>query len=169
MTWKIIQEKTPWGMIFLIGGGSCLAVAGNETKMTNLVGRTLYTLRDGNKYLVLCITTLIVAIVTQFTSNMTAVNICIPVINELTVAVQTHPKFLGHPAAIMASMAFMLPVATTTNVVAAGYANIKTKDFLKAGSLLLLLSYIILIGSFLSWGRLIFGTYLLIPEWARDN
>lgn len=153
-------------MLFLIGGGKCLAMASIKTRMTTMVGDSLTFLNDLDKYLVLCFTTAVMGILTQFASNMTAVNMMIPILTELAVHLKTHPGFLCHPAAYMASLAFMLPMGTTSNVVAAGYANLHAKHFLKGGTLVLIISYVVLLLAFVSYGRLLWGE-MQYPDWAE--
>lgn len=167
VTWKVLHEKTPWGLLFLIGGGKSLAQAGALTGMTKYVGDSLTIFKGIDKYLILALSTAAMTIITQFVSNMTATNMIIPVIVQLASGIGCHPAFLSHTAGIMASCAFMLPVGTTANVVVGGYGNLSTSHFLKGGTVLVVITYVIVMVTFVTYGQLVWPDLGTLPAWAR--
>ena len=63
---------------------------------------------------VICV---IIAGLTEVTSNMATANILLPVLAELARANKMNPLYLMIPAAVTCSYAFMLPVATPPNAI----------------------------------------------------
>lgn len=52
----------------------------------------------------------------------------LPVLSAMAIKIRVHPLYLMFPAALSCSMAFHTPVGTPPNAIAAGVANIGTKD-----------------------------------------
>ena len=60
----------------------------------------------------------------------------IPILCQLSVALEFNPFYLTVPATIACSFAFMLPAATPSNAIAFGYGHIHIIDLLKCGIVL---------------------------------
>ena len=77
--------------------------------------------------------TLIVVFLTEITSNTATATIMIPVLGALSVAMGLHPYSLMVPAAVAASFAFMLPVATPPNAIIFSSRYVSMPQMAKAG------------------------------------
>lgn len=128
ITWKYINAKLPWSLIFLLGGGFALARGGKETGMSAMLGDSLSSIKDFPFLLVLFLICLFAQIFTEFASNVAVANVMLPVLAEMSKTMGVHPLYLMYPAALSCSMAFHTPVGTPPNAIAAGVANINTKD-----------------------------------------
>ena len=60
---------------------------------------------------------IIIAGLTEVTSNVATANILLPVLAEVAIATKTNPLYLMIPATLSCSYAFMLPVATPPNAI----------------------------------------------------
>lgn len=128
ITWKYINAKLPWSLIFLLGGGFALARGGKETGMSAMLGESLSSIKDLPFLLVLFLICLFAQIFTEFASNVAVANVMLPVLAEMSRTMEVHPLYLMFPAALSCSMAFHTPVGTPPNAIAAGVANINTRD-----------------------------------------
>lgn len=129
ITWKLVHEKVPWGLCFLLGAGYTLSAAGHASGMSSMIGRKLDFLSDGVPPLAIVITVcLLCQCMTEFTSNMAIANIVLPIVSELSRRAHIHPLFLMLPAVTNCSYAFMTPVGTPPNAYIAGIANIRTSS-----------------------------------------
>lgn len=128
ITWKFINAKVPWSLIFLLGGGFALAEGGKVTGMNSLIGKSLAQFGTLPPLLLLFCVCLTAGTLTEFTSNVAVANIMLPVLAEMALQIQIHPLLLMYPAALMCSMAFHMPVGTPPNAIAAEYTNIAMKD-----------------------------------------
>ena len=76
---------------------------------------------------------LIVTFMTEVTSNTATASLLMPLLGAASVATGIDPYLLMIPAAMSASCAFMLPVATAPNAVIYGSGKITVKDMARAG------------------------------------
>ncbi len=149
ITWKYINQKVPWSLIFLLGGGFALAEGGKRSGMSEMLGKnnqseseytfklfdlilfsgkSLVGLQTLHPLLLLFIVCFAAQTLTEFTSNVAIANIMLPVLAEMSVAIRMHPLYLMFPAALSCCMAFHMPVGTPPNAIVAGVAHIRTKD-----------------------------------------
>lgn len=132
ITWPYLNKTVPWDLIFLLGGGFALAEAGKVSGMSAMIGNAMGALKPLSPILILFAVCLTCSVLTQFTSNVAVANIVLPVVAEMAVAIEMHPLYLMLPAGLFCSYAFHLPVGTPPNAIAAGLANIPTKQMVKA-------------------------------------
>jgi sodium-dependent dicarboxylate transporter 2/3/5 len=91
LTWKYIHQKTPWSLIFLLGGGFALAEGGRVSGMSKMVGEALGVLKVLPPLVILFCVCLTGQILTEFTSNVAITNVIVPVLAEMALAVRIHP------------------------------------------------------------------------------
>lgn len=83
ITWKFINQKVPWSLIFLLGGGFALAEGGRASGMSEILGQSLTGLKTLPPLLLLFIVCLTAQCLTEFTSNVAIANIILPVLGEM--------------------------------------------------------------------------------------
>jgi len=83
--------------------------------------------------LVLCLT---VTYLTEVTSNTATATLLMPILAATAVAIGLDPKALMIPAALAASSAFMLPVATAPNAIAYSTGQFSISEMAREGALL---------------------------------
>lgn len=83
--WKFLQQRVPWGLIFLIGGGFALAEGSKRSGMAAMIAESLNVLGDLPKPAILFIVLLIAEFLTAFSSNVAIANIIIPVLCEMVI------------------------------------------------------------------------------------
>lgn len=132
LSWKE-AENLPWGVLLLFGGGLSLAAAIQETGLAGWIGGRLEGL--GTLPLPLLVGAIVVLMVflTELTSNTATAAAFLPVVAALAVAIGSSPLTLAVPAALAASCAFMLPVATPPNAVVYGSGRIELPQMMRAG------------------------------------
>ena len=148
LDWEDIQNKFPWGLIFLFGGGMTLAYVVNDSGLAIWLANLVPN--EASLILVLFILIAMVIALTELTSNLTTTITFIPIIAGIGINIGVNPMLLIVPLTIAASCAFMLPVATPPNsiVYASGYIPInrmvRAGIFLNiiCGLLLLALNYL---------------------------
>lgn len=84
ITWKIIQQKLPWGLIFLLGGGFALAEASKASGMSTLIAEHLHGFAELPRFTVLVISCVFATVLTQFSSNVAVANVLLPVLAEMS-------------------------------------------------------------------------------------
>lgn len=107
----------PWGMLLLFGGGICIAGAFTASGLSALIGEGLAGLAALPVLLLILSICLAVTFLTELTSNTATATLLMPVLAATAVGTGIAPELLMIPAAISASCAFMLPVATAPNAI----------------------------------------------------
>ncbi|XP_055628210.1 protein I'm not dead yet-like [Toxorhynchites rutilus septentrionalis] len=169
ITWKYIQQKVPWSLIFLLGGGFALAEGGRVSGMSALLGQSLSGLKTLPPLLLLFVVCLTAQTLTEFTSNVAICNIMLPVLAEMAIAIEIHPLYLMLPAALSCSFAFHMPVGTPPNAIVAGVGNIAIKDMAVAGIGPTIFTLIVVWASFPTWGAIVYPELATFPDWARPT
>ena len=143
LNWKWAGD-IPWGMLLLFGGGITIANAFQSSGLAVLVGNQLAETVTLPPYLLILVICLSVTFLTEMTSNTATTTLLMPILAATAVATDIAPELLMIPAAISASCAFMLPVATTTNAIAYGSGKTTTKQMAKEGfALNILMAFVI--------------------------
>jgi sodium-dependent dicarboxylate transporter 2/3/5 len=78
----------------------------------------------------------VVTYLTEITSNTATATLLMPILAITAISSGLNPEVLMIPAAICASCAFMLPVATAPNAIAYGTGEITIGDMVKEGAVL---------------------------------
>ncbi|XP_023938051.2 protein I'm not dead yet [Bicyclus anynana] len=156
VTWNILKEKIPWGLLFLLGGGFALAEGSKETKLSSMIGSSLNGLNGLHPALVLLVVVLVTQFITEFTSNVAIANLILPVLANMARALHMDPRYLMIPATLACSMAFHMPVGTPPNAIVAGVAHIPTSKMAIGGIGPKIITTLIVWGAYPTWGSLIF-------------
>ncbi|XP_053672180.1 protein I'm not dead yet-like [Anopheles nili] len=167
ITWRFINQKTPWSLLFLLGGGFALAEGGRVSGMSALLGQSLAGLKALPPLLLLFVLCLVGEFLTEFTTNVAICNVVLPVLAEVAIAIEIHPLYLMFPVAMVCSFSFHLPVGTPPNAIVAGVGNIPIKDMAIAGIGPSIFTLLIIWASFPTWGAVIFPELATFPDWAR--
>lgn len=135
LTWED-AKRLPWEVLILFGGGLSLAAAITTTGLAEWIGQSLQIL-DFLPLMALIILSLFVIIfLTEVTSNTATAAAFLPILASVSIAMGFDPLLLVIPAAIGASCAFMLPVATPPNAIVYGSGYVSIPQMAKAGFIL---------------------------------
>ena len=150
LDWRTAVD-IPWGMLLLFAGGICIAKAFAVSGLSELMGQGLSGLADLPVLLLILLLCLFVTFLTEITSNTATATLLMPILASAGMAAGIDPALLMMPAAISASCAFMLPVATAPNAIVYGMDKFSIKDMARQGFMInILLALIITIVSYLT-------------------
>jgi sodium-dependent dicarboxylate transporter 2/3/5 len=125
--------KIPWGILLLFGGGIAMSAGFKSTGLSTWLGERLATLSDWPPLVMISTVCLVVTFLTEVTSNTATATIFMPIMAATAQALHLHPFLLMIPAAISASCAFMLPVATPPNAIVFGSGHVTVPQMARAG------------------------------------
>ena len=145
LDWKT-AEAIPWGMLLLFAGGICMAKAFTASGLSLLLGEALTGLSALPIVLTLLILCLAVSFVTEITSNTATATLLMPILASASAAIGVDPIVLMMPAAISASCAFMMPVATAPNAIVYGSGRIPIQTMVREGTMLNILVGLVITG-----------------------
>ncbi|XP_059486392.1 Na(+)/citrate cotransporter-like isoform X2 [Neocloeon triangulifer] len=166
--WPTVQRKLPWGLVLMLGGGFAMAQAVKESGLSAWLGQELVGLSVLPPWLVVSVICLMATFATEVSSNTAIANILLPVLAEMSKVVRQHPLYLMMPATLCCSYSFMLPVATPPNAIVAEASKMKTKDMVKSGIVMNLLTVGALILMFNTLGVIVYDLDTF-PSWAEPN
>jgi sodium-dependent dicarboxylate transporter 2/3/5 len=128
--------KLPWGILVLFGGGLSLAAAIRTNGVGELLGGQVAGLAGVPPVLIVLGVVAGIVFLTELTSNTATTATLIPVLAALAPGIGLDPLLLIVPAALAASCAFMLPVATPPNAVVFGSGLVSIPEMSRAGLVL---------------------------------
>jgi solute carrier family 13 (sodium-dependent dicarboxylate transporter), member 2/3/5 len=143
LTWKA-ASGLPWGVLLLFGGGLALAAAIEHTGLAEWIGGHFTIMHAMPLAVFILLIAGAVIMLTELTSNTATAAAFLPVIGVIAIGLGQDPLMLTIPAAVAASCAFMLPVATPPNAIVYGSGLVSIPQMVRAG-LWLNLFFIILI------------------------
>ena len=126
-------EKLPWGVLILFGGGIALGNAVSRTGLSAWLGDQLDVLQVLPPIFFIAAVVTLVIFLTELTSNVATMTTLAPILGALAVAIGAAPESLLAPAAVAASCAFMLPVATAPNAIIYATGEISISQMMRRG------------------------------------
>jgi len=137
-------EDIPWGMLILFGAGIAIADAFVQTGLSATLGAALSGLASLPTFVTMLAICLVVTFLTETTSNTATATLLMPILAAAGLGAGIDPKLLMLPAALSASCAFMLPVATPPNLVVYSTGQFAIKDMALEGLALNFLGVVII-------------------------
>lgn len=143
LDWQTASD-IPWGMLLLFAGGIAIAKAFMASGLSDKMGAMLAGLSALPVFALILSTCLFVTFLTEFTSNSATATLLMPILATAGGAAGIDPQLLMMPAAISASCAFMMPVATAPNAIVYGTHKFHIKDMAREGLVLnIMLAFVI--------------------------
>ncbi len=137
-------EALPWGVLILFGGGLSLAKAIQSTGLAEWIGTGMERLGGMPIVVVAIAVTTVVIFLTELTSNTATAAAFLPVVASLATGIGSHPFVLATGAALAASCAFMMPVATPPNAIVYASGHLTIPEMAKTGLWLNLLMIVLI-------------------------
>ena len=125
--------RIPWGLLVLFGGGIAIARAFGASGLSTLLGDQLSALATWPVVAMIATIALCVTFLTEVTSNTATTSLLMPILAAAALAAKIDPLLLMVPAAVSASCAFMLPVATAPNAIVFGTGQFTTREMAREG------------------------------------
>uniref|UniRef100_K9ILM2 Putative na+/dicarboxylate na+/tricarboxylate and phosphate transporter n=1 Tax=Desmodus rotundus TaxID=9430 RepID=K9ILM2_DESRO len=168
LNWKTVNEKMPWNIMLLLGGGFALARGSEESGLSAWLGQKLTPLQDLPAPAIVFILCLLVATFTECTSNVATTTLFMPILASMAQAICLHPLYVMLPCTLAASLAFMLPVATPPNAIVFSFGGLRVSDMARVGFLLNLVGVLVIMLAINTWSYPIFSLHTF-PSWAYPN
>jgi sodium-dependent dicarboxylate transporter 2/3/5 len=132
LTWER-AATIPWGVLLLFSGGICLAKGFVSSGLSDVMGQWLADMTAMPVFVLIAVICLAVTFMTETTSNTASTTLLMPVLAATALAAGFAPELIMVPAAMSASCAFMLPVATAPNTVVFGSGMLTTARMAREG------------------------------------
>uniref|UniRef100_A0A8C0KCY0 Solute carrier family 13 member 2 n=1 Tax=Canis lupus dingo TaxID=286419 RepID=A0A8C0KCY0_CANLU len=167
LNWKTVNEKMPWNIVLLLGGGFALAKGSEKSGLSEWLGDKLTPLQNVPSPAIAFILCLLIATFTECTSNVATTTLFLPILASMAQAICLHPLYVMLPCTLAASLAFMLPVATPPNAIVFSFGGLKVSDMVSR-FLLNIIGVLVITLAINSWSFPIFNLHTF-PSWAYSN
>ena len=128
--------RIPWGMLILFGGGIAIAKAFVVSGMSAALGSALAGIAGWPILAMMAVICLCITFLTEMTSNTATTTLMMPILAAGAIAAGIAPEALMVPAAMSASCAFMLPVATAPKTIVFSTGRFTTRLMAREGLVL---------------------------------
>lgn len=147
-------QAVEWQAIFLIAGMYVVSLAMVQTGAARLLGQGMIDLvRTAGPLGVAAGAYLLTTLLTQFMGGQVTALVTGPVTISAAISMGVNPQAVAIATAIGCSASFLTPMAHPVNILMIGPANYKFSDFFKAGWMLTIISFVmLLVGLKLFWG-----------------
>ena len=132
LSWKD-AETIPWGILLLFGGGLALAKGVTSTGLDSWLGSQISQMGQPGELPLIAGVSVLVVFLTQITSNTATTSTMLPVLAAVSEGLGVNAVPLLIAAAVSASCAFMLPVATPPNAIVFSSGRISIRQMAVAG------------------------------------
>lgn len=146
--------QLPWGILLLFGGGLSLANAVSETGVDVWIGSQVTALGALPVFLLVGVVIVVVILLTELTSNTATTATFLPILAGAAIGLDLGVLAFAVPAALAATCAFMIPVATPPNAIVFGSGHITIVQMVRAGVWLNIIGAV-----------LIFATAFTLANW----
>jgi len=143
LTWER-ATTIPWGVLLLFSGGICLAKGFVSSGISDVMGQGLAAMISMPVYLLMVTICIAVTLMTETTSNTASTALLMPILAAAALAANVPPELIMVPAAMSASCAFMLPVATGPNTVVFSSGAVSTAQMAREGALINLMGAVVI-------------------------
>jgi len=160
-------ERLPWGVLILFGGGLALAEAVTATGLAEWIASALPVSAGIPTVALVLVVVVVVILLTELTSNTATAAAFLPLVAAISIGIGENPLMLAVPAALAASCAFMMPVATPPNAIVFGSGYVTIAQMIRAGAWLnALFAVAITVLMYALVGAVMDLTPALVPDWA---
>ncbi|XP_012711687.2 solute carrier family 13 member 5 [Fundulus heteroclitus] len=168
LTWQVTQQKMPWNIVFLLGGGFALAKGSEESGLSRWLGAQMTPLHSIPPWAIAIILCLLIATFTECASNVATATLFLPILASMSQSISLNPLYVMIPCTLSASFAFMLPVATPPNAIVFSSGFLKVSDMAKTGVVMNIIGIGCITLAINSWGRVLFSLDSF-PSWANST
>jgi len=145
LQWNDTKE-TPWGILFLFGGGLALAKILSNGGVLDFFAEQIEQSGFENFYLLLLVLVVSSVFLTELMSNLALVTVLIPIVAKIAETMEMDVLSLCLPITVASSCAFMLPMATPPNAIVFSSQQIKVTDMARVGFVLNIFSIVVVMG-----------------------
>ncbi len=137
-------ERIPWGMLLLFGAGITIASGFINSGLSSDIGQALEGLSTLPLLMMIASICLAVTFLTEVTSNLATTTLLMPILAAAALGAGADPALFMIPAAMSASCAFMLPVATPPNVITFATGRFSIQTMVREGIVLNLVGVVVI-------------------------
>ena len=142
LNWET-AKGIPWDVLLLFGGGLAMAGVISSSGLAEWIAQGLGAAGTLPALVMIVLVVTVIIFLTEVTSNTATAAAFLPLLGALAMGEGLSPLLLAVPAAIAASCAFMMPVATPPNAIVFSSGHMQISDMIRAGFALNLIGIVV--------------------------
>ena len=133
MTWKNVQGKIVWELIYVFAGGLAAGTLINESGASNAIGAAVTSIGLTGGLLTVFVIVTVTILLSDVTSNTATAAVAMPIVISITQGIGLNPIPYIYIASIGVNLSYMLP--TSIRAIPVGYGlepkclSLKPKPF----------------------------------------
>lgn len=145
LSWRD-TTRLPWEVLILFGGGLSLASGISDSGLAEWIGQVFQRFDGLSVIVLIALAVSAIIFLTEVTSNTATAAAFLPILGSVAIGMGLDPIVLAAPAAVAASCAFMLPVATPPNAIVYGSGLVTIPQMARAGLVINLAMIVVVTG-----------------------
>ncbi len=133
LPWHFAQERIPWGVLLLIGGGLALASGFESSGLAGIIGSALAGWSTGNGFAQIGVIAVVVTVLSELGSNTAVAGLALPLLASAAPAWGMDAYAAMIPGTLAASCGFMLPISSPMMAIVFGTGRIPAGAMLRTG------------------------------------
>jgi sodium-dependent dicarboxylate transporter 2/3/5 len=150
MEWTFAEQRIPWGILLLIGGGFALAAGVEKAGLAPIIGGAMAGLDSLPPMLLIGAVALIVSMMSELGSNTATASLALPILAVIAQRWGMDPQSILWPATLAATLGFSLPVASPMLAIVFATGRIPVRNMVSSGIVMDLVG-ILLLMVFFGW------------------
>ncbi|MCW5899886.1 MAG: SLC13/DASS family transporter [Flavobacteriales bacterium] len=150
MDWSFAEQRVPWGILLLIGGGFALAAGVDKAGLSIIIGEGMAGLGSLPMAVLIGAVVLVVCLMSELGSNTATASLVIPILAAMATRWGMDPQSILWPATLGASLGFMLPVASPMQTIVFSTGRVPIRQMVKGGLYMDLIGVVLLM-LFFGW------------------
>jgi sodium-dependent dicarboxylate transporter 2/3/5 len=155
LNWEDVENKLPWGIIFLYAGAITLSFSLSETGASAFIAQNLIEFVSVNPFLVIFVVVTLTIFLSEVMSNSAATGTILPITLTIFTSLGLSAKTGMYVVALPSAFALMFIIGTPGSAMVYDTGFLKVKDFVKPGLTLNLIGITIFMTIGLGWWKLI--------------
>jgi len=155
LNWEDVENKLPWGIIFLYAGAITLAFSLTETGASSFIAQSLIEFVSVNPFLVIFVVVTLTIFLSEVMSNSAATGTILPITLTVFTSIGLSAKTGMYVVALPSAFALMFIIGTPGSAMVYDTGFLRIKDFIKPGLTLNLIGITIFMTIGLGWWKII--------------
>ncbi len=155
LNWEDVENKLPWGIIFLYAGAITLAFSLTETGASSFLAQGLINLVSVNPFLVILMVVTLTIFLSEVMSNSAATGTILPITLTIFTSLGLSAKTGMFVVALPSAFALMFIIGTPGSAMVYDTGFLKVQDFIKPGLTLNLIGIAVFMTLGLGWWKII--------------
>lgn len=131
--WDFVQQRVPWGVLLLIGGGLAMASGFEASGLAGIMGRAMASWSTGSDVAQVGLISFVTTALSELGSNSAIATLVLPLLASAAPSWGMDPFDAMIPGTLAATCGFMLPISSPMMAIVFATGRVPVRTMLRAG------------------------------------